>query len=87
MLGTVLLIILILLLIGALPRWGYSTGWGLPACLFSRVGFGSVTACFARDHKSEVSRCGAFERHRRATVGLHFTKIATMSWPIRRPRG
>jgi hypothetical protein len=26
--GTVLLIILILLLIGALPRWGYSTGWG-----------------------------------------------------------
>jgi hypothetical protein len=28
MLGTVLLIILILLLIGALPRWGYNTGWG-----------------------------------------------------------
>jgi hypothetical protein len=28
MFGTVLLIILILLLIGALPRWGYSTGWG-----------------------------------------------------------
>jgi hypothetical protein len=28
MLGTILLIILILLLIGALPRWGYSTGWG-----------------------------------------------------------
>jgi hypothetical protein len=28
MLGTVLLVILILLLIGALPRWGYSTGWG-----------------------------------------------------------
>jgi len=28
MLGTVLLIILILLLIGALPRWGYSAGWG-----------------------------------------------------------
>jgi hypothetical protein len=28
MLGTVLLIILILLLIGALPRWGYSTDWG-----------------------------------------------------------
>ena len=27
-LGTILLIILILLLIGALPRWGYSTGWG-----------------------------------------------------------
>jgi uncharacterized protein DUF3309 len=28
MLGTVLLIILILLLIGALPTWPYSTGWG-----------------------------------------------------------
>ena len=27
-LGTILLIILILLLIGALPRWGYSSGWG-----------------------------------------------------------
>lgn len=27
-LGTILLVILILLLIGALPRWGYSTGWG-----------------------------------------------------------
>ena len=27
MLGTVLLVILILLLISALPRWGYSTGW------------------------------------------------------------
>ena len=28
MLGTILLIILILVLIGALPNWGYSTGWG-----------------------------------------------------------
>ena len=28
MLGTVLLIILILLLIGALPSWPYSSGWG-----------------------------------------------------------
>jgi hypothetical protein len=26
--GTVLIIILILLLIGALPRWGYSSQWG-----------------------------------------------------------
>ena len=26
--NTLLLIILILLLIGALPRWGYSSGWG-----------------------------------------------------------
>ena len=28
MLGTILIIILILLLIGALPSWGYSRGWG-----------------------------------------------------------
>jgi hypothetical protein len=26
--GTILLIILVLLLIGALPAWPYSTGWG-----------------------------------------------------------
>ena len=28
MLGTILIVILILLLIGALPRWPYSTAWG-----------------------------------------------------------
>jgi hypothetical protein len=28
MLSTILLIVLVLLLIGALPTWGYSTGWG-----------------------------------------------------------
>lgn len=28
MLSTILLIILILLLLGALPTWPYSTGWG-----------------------------------------------------------
>ena len=27
-LGTILIIILILLLIGAIPRWPYSAGWG-----------------------------------------------------------
>jgi uncharacterized protein DUF3309 len=26
--GTILLVILILLLLGALPTWGYSRGWG-----------------------------------------------------------
>jgi hypothetical protein len=26
--GTILLIVLVLLLIGALPTWPYSTGWG-----------------------------------------------------------
>lgn len=28
MLGTILIVILILALIGAVPRWGYSSGWG-----------------------------------------------------------
>jgi hypothetical protein len=28
MLGTILLIVLILLLVGALPRWGHSRSWG-----------------------------------------------------------
>lgn len=28
MLGTILVILLILLLIGALPHWGYSNNWG-----------------------------------------------------------
>lgn len=28
MLGTILIIILILLLIGAIPTWPYSAGWG-----------------------------------------------------------
>jgi len=27
-LGTILIIVLVLLLIGALPRWGHSTNWG-----------------------------------------------------------
>jgi hypothetical protein len=27
-LGTILIILLILLLIGAVPRWGYSRSWG-----------------------------------------------------------
>ena len=28
MLGTILIILLILVLIGAVPRWPYSAGWG-----------------------------------------------------------
>ncbi len=28
MLGTILLILLILMLVGGLPRWGYSSNWG-----------------------------------------------------------
>jgi hypothetical protein len=28
MIGTILIVILILMLLGALPRWGYSRSWG-----------------------------------------------------------
>lgn len=28
MLGTILLVLLILCIVGALPSWGYSSGWG-----------------------------------------------------------
>jgi hypothetical protein len=28
MLSTILIVLLILILIGALPRWGYSSNWG-----------------------------------------------------------
>lgn len=28
MLGTILLILLVLLLVGSVPRWGYSRSWG-----------------------------------------------------------
>jgi Protein of unknown function (DUF3309) len=28
MLGTILIVLLILMLVGAVPRWGYSSGWG-----------------------------------------------------------
>jgi len=28
MLGTILVVLLILMLLGAIPRWGYSRGWG-----------------------------------------------------------
>jgi len=35
MLSTILSVLLILLLIGAFPRWGYSSGWGYgPSGLF-----------------------------------------------------
>jgi hypothetical protein len=37
-LGTVLLIILILLLVGALPTWPYSSGWGY----YPSGGFGLI---------------------------------------------
>lgn len=38
MLGTLLLILVILLLIGSLPSWNYSRGWGYyPSGLFALI--------------------------------------------------
>ena len=38
MLGTILIIFLVLLLIGALPTWSYSSGWGYyPSGLFGLI--------------------------------------------------
>jgi len=38
MLGTILLIVLILMLLGALPSWPYSRGWGYyPSGIFGVV--------------------------------------------------
>lgn len=38
MLGTILLIILILMLIGSLPSWPYSAGWGYyPSGIFGLI--------------------------------------------------
>lgn len=38
MLGTILLIILVLLLVGSLPAWPYSTGWGYgPSGVFGTI--------------------------------------------------
>jgi len=37
MLSTILIIILILLLIGALPAWPYSSGWGYFLALLGRI--------------------------------------------------
>jgi len=38
MLGTVLLIVLIVMLLGALPSWPYSRGWGYyPSGIFGTV--------------------------------------------------
>ena len=40
MLGTILLIVLILLLIGAIPSWPYSRGWGY----YPSGGLGTILA-------------------------------------------
>jgi hypothetical protein len=45
--------------------------WPIPASLLRRVKFTPATTSLAPDHKSELGRSGAFEGHRRASVGFH----------------
>jgi len=47
----------------------------VPACLLGRIKFTPATTCFAPDHKPEMGRSSAFERHRRASIGLHLRRL------------
>jgi hypothetical protein len=49
--------------------------WPIRACLLGGFEVQWATTCFTLDHKPELGRCGAFERHRRASVGLHLTAL------------
>ena len=53
--GTILLIILILLLIGALPAWPYSSGWGY----WPSGGLGLILLIFnnTRFNRTPVTGC------------------------------
>ena len=42
MLGTVIIVILILMLIGVLPTWSHSASWGCWCCLKRLSTFGAV---------------------------------------------
>jgi hypothetical protein len=59
------------------PPLGHWRLWPIPTSLLGRVKFTPATTCFAPDHKPELGRGGAFERHRRSAVGLHFTIAMT----------
>lgn len=53
-LGTILLIILVLLLIGALPNWGYSRAWGRPRRASRRHSYRGLGPCAARQNLRRV---------------------------------
>ena len=69
MLGTILIVLLILALIGAFPRWGYSSGWGYgPSSVVgvllivirgycTSVFFTSATSCFSVNGLAKNAYC------------------------------
>jgi hypothetical protein len=86
MLGTILLIILILILIGALPTWPYSAGWGY----YPSGGFGLllviviILLLVGRIYSSSRSFAGGhqplyaqFAATTGATIGRVTTEIAS----------
>src|SRR5689334_23309305 len=54
-----------------LPPFRHWRLWSIPAGLLGWVRFTPVTTSLTPDHKPELGRGGAFERHRRASVGFH----------------
>jgi hypothetical protein len=48
--GPILLILVILLLVGALPRWGYSRGWGYAPSGFLGMALVVVVVLLALGH-------------------------------------
>jgi hypothetical protein len=52
-LGTILLIVLVLLLLGALPTWPYSGGWGY----YPSGGLGLVLIVLLVWSSADASRC------------------------------
>jgi hypothetical protein len=64
MLGTILIIILILLVVGALPTWGYSSGWGYypggTLCPVATQAKSDNATAFGIVSKSSVISCRSF---------------------------
>ena len=64
-LGTILLIVLVLLLVGAIPSWPHSRGWGYGPS----GGLGIVLHCDRTDRSwADLARSNAFQRARNRRV-------------------
>gem|GEM_PF-4729270 len=60
--GTVLLVILILLLVGALPTWPYSSGWGTIRAVVSDSCWSFSSSCFCLDASNTTWIQGGTDR-------------------------
>jgi hypothetical protein len=67
MLGTILLIVLILILLGALPTWPYSGGWGY----YPSSGFGTLTSDQGFSRSYDISYRGLKLPRVSAGLGRH----------------